>query len=78
MKLKCFEHATSVLRDATLVKEVRKVRIKKKGKWKKAIQYGIVHEVKRGKRIRVVVEKIGKTGKHKFVSVMPEDNASKY
>lgn len=78
MKLKCLDYAPAVVRNATRIKEVRKVRIKKKGQWKKAVQYGLVHEVKPGRKIRVIVEKIGRNGRHRFVSVMPDDRASRH
>jgi hypothetical protein len=76
LKLKCLEHAPAVIQGATQIKQARRVRLKKKGKWKKAVQYGLVREVKRGRKIRVIVEKVGENGKHRFVSVMPDDKTS--
>jgi len=40
------------------------------------IYYALVHEVEKGKIIRVIVEKVG-AGKYKFRSVMLHNNKSK-
>jgi len=76
MKLKCLPYAPEVVKKCTLISETRKVKRKIKKKFKDAIQYELVHEVSPGKKIRVVVEKIG-TGKYRFRSVMPHDRKSK-
>lgn len=72
MKLKCLTHAPEVIKNCTLISETRKLRVKVKGKIKDVIHYELVHEVEKGKRVRVIIEKVGSSGKHKFLSTMKD------
>lgn len=76
LKLMCLTHAPDVIKNCTIITETRKIRRKLKGKWKEGVRYELVHEIVAGKKIRVIVERLG-TGKHKFLSVMPHDKKSK-
>ncbi len=71
LKLKCLCYARRVIERCKKISEIREVKRFVDGILKEIIQYELVHEAVPGKKIRVVVEKIG-TGKHKFRSVMPE------
>ena len=77
MKLKCLQYAPEVIKKCSLIAPARNIRKKKKGKWKKGIQYELVYSISKRKKIRVIVEKLGK-GSHKFLSVMPHDRRSKH
>ncbi|MCX6809607.1 MAG: hypothetical protein NTZ65_02575 [Candidatus Berkelbacteria bacterium] len=72
----CPNNAREVIKKCKVISETRKVQRKIKGKDKSIIQHELVYEIKKGVKIRVVVEKIG-TGKLKFRSVMPHNNRSK-
>jgi|GEM_PF-1111341 len=76
MKLKCLPYAPQVIKKCTSISEVRKVKRRIKNKLKNATHYELIHEVHPGKKIRVIVEKIG-NGKYRFMSVMPHDKKSK-
>lgn len=76
MKLKCLPNAPQVIKKCTRISEIRTVKRRVKKKLKDAIHYELVHEVSPGKKIRVIIEKIG-TGKYKFRSIMPHDKKSK-
>lgn len=76
MKLKCLPHAPDVIRNCSLISETRQIQRRIKNKLKNGIHYELVYEVILGKKIRVIVEKIG-SGKFKFRSIMPHDNKSK-
>ena len=76
MKLMCLNNARDVIKKCKVISETREVQRKIKGRRKVIIQHELVHEIKRGVKIRVVVEKIG-SGKLKFRSVMPHNNRSK-
>lgn len=77
MKLKCLTHVPKVVKECSQEVTVRPVRRKIKRKWKNCTHYELVHEVKRGAKIRVIIEKIGTIGNYHFRSVMPNDNKSK-
>jgi len=76
MKLMCLKYAREVIKNCKVVSETREFRRKVKSKQKTIIQHELVYEVKKGTKIRVIVEKIG-GGKLKFRSVMPHNNRSK-
>ena len=76
MKLMSLEHAKTVITSCTFVSQSRIVRRKIKGTLRDVVRHELVHEVKQGVQIRVVVEKIG-TGKAHFLSVMPHNRRSK-
>lgn len=76
MKLKCLSHVPKVVKNCSRQVAIRKIRRKTKGVWKNGLHFELVHGVKTGASIRVIVEKIG-TGHHRFWSVMPHDNKSK-
>lgn len=76
MKLKCLNHATTVLVKCDAISKTRQVEVKIKGKTKKVIWHELVCEIQQGVIIRVIVEKVG-TGKLKFKSIMPHKNSSK-
>ena len=70
MKLHCLTHAPDVIKNCALVSETRKIQKKIDGKLRSGVHYELIHEACPGKKIRVIIEKIG-TGKHRFLSVMP-------
>ena len=76
LKLMCVDYLTDVVTKCRQVSQVRKIRRKFKGRWKKLVYYELIHEVKTGIKIKVIIERIGK-GKLKFRSVMPYDKKSK-
>ena len=76
LKLKCLEYAPEVIAKCIKVTKKRNIQKMVKGVLKDALQYELVHEVAPGKKIRVIVEKVG-NGKHKFVSIMWHDKKSK-
>ncbi|KKP86223.1 MAG: hypothetical protein UR89_C0029G0008 [Candidatus Roizmanbacteria bacterium GW2011_GWA2_35_8] len=76
LKLINLQYAPDVIKKASLISETRKVKRRVKNKLKDAIHYELVYEVNLGKKIRVIVEKIG-SGKPKFRSIMPHNKKSK-
>lgn len=76
MKLKCLLFATLVLQNSEFIADTRTIKVKRKGKEKIIIHHVLVHEVTKGVKIRVVVERVG-TGKFKFLSVMPHNKKAK-
>lgn len=76
MKLKFLYHATDVIKNCKVISETRIMKRKIKGKEKQVTRYALVHEVKKGLTVRVIVEKVG-TGKHQFLSIMPHDRQSR-
>lgn len=76
MKLKCLEHAPEVIKKCNVISETRQLEKKIKGRSKKVIYHELVYGIKKGIKIRVIVEKIG-AGKLKFFSAMPHNNRSK-
>lgn len=76
MKLKCLKFAPRVIKNCTEISSTRHTNKWIKGKEKQGRHYELVYEVYKGKRIRVIVEKIG-TGRCRFLSVMPHDKHSK-
>ena len=76
MKLVFLEYVPDVIRNCSITVETRKGKRKIWGKYKKILCYKLVHEISPGKKVRVIVEKIG-NGKCKFKSVMPHDKKSK-
>lgn len=75
MKLKLLKNAPKIIKNATKL-ITRPVSKTVKGKIKPTIQYGLVCEVEKGIKMRVIVERIG-DGKHKFLSIMLHDGPSK-
>lgn len=71
LKLKCLPDVKAVLKYSTLIDERRKTHKKVKGIWKDVIQTEVIHEIN-GKRISVIVEKVGE-GNSKFLSVFPPE-----
>ena len=69
MKLQCLTYAPDIIKNCILISETRKLQRKVKGKIKDVVHYELVYEIKRGRKVRVVIEKVG-TGKHKFLSTM--------
>lgn len=76
LKLMCLTYAPIVVKECSQKTNIRKIKRKVKGIWKDGFHFELVHEVKAGANIRVIIEKIG-TGHHKFLSIMPHDNKSK-
>lgn len=76
MKLHCLRHAPVVLRNSFILADTRTFKFRVKGKMKTTVHYALVHEVEKGKEIRVIVERFGR-GKYKFLSVMPHNKKSK-
>lgn len=76
LKLKCLSYAPEVITKCSKKANIREVKRKIKGIWKKTFQYELVYEVMPKAKVRIIVEKIG-TGHHSFRSVMPHDNKSK-
>lgn len=76
LKLVFLEYVPDVIKNCSITVETRKGRRKIWGKYKKILCYKLVHEISPGKKVRVIVEKIG-NGKCKFKSVMPHDKKSK-
>lgn len=76
LKLSVLKYAPDVVKNSALISETREINGIIKGKQKKIYHYEIVHEVSPGKKIRVVIQRIG-TGKFTFLSIMPHDNKSK-
>ncbi len=70
MKLMHLEHAAFIIKNCEDIAEIRPVKKKKKGKWKKGFHYELTCEIKDIGKVSVVIEKIG-DGKHKFLSVFP-------
>lgn len=68
LKLRCLTFAPEVIKKCVLISETRQT--------EKVIHYELVHEVSKGKKIRVIIEKPS-MGKYKFLSVMPHDRKSK-
>lgn len=73
LKLSNFCYAPRVLERCKVVTETREMSRFVKGKLKKVLRYELVHEAIPGKKIRVIVQKIG-TGAYTFLSVMPLKN----
>ena len=69
MKLKCLIYAPDVIKNSPLINDTRRIKKVKKGKVKDAVQYELLYEVQAGKKVGIIVEKIG-LGKTKFVSIM--------
>ncbi len=76
MKLHCLAYAPEVIKNCTVISEIRKLQIKIKGIVKEVVHYELVCEVESGKKVRVIVEKVG-TGKHRFLSTMKDGKWSK-
>lgn len=76
LKLHCLPDAPRVIAACTVISGIRSLQRKIKGTYKTATRYQLVHEVRRGISMRVIVERIG-TGKYRFLSVMPHDKKSK-
>lgn len=76
MKLKCLDYATEVISKCSVISETREAQRKIKGIFKKVIWHELVYEVKRGTKIRVIIEKRG-TGKNVFLSIMPHNDRAK-
>ena len=76
MKLKCLDYATEVLANCNVILKTRESQGKIKEKYKKIIWHELVYEVKKGTKVRVIVEKRG-SGKNTFLSIMPHDKRSK-
>ncbi|MBI3620210.1 hypothetical protein HY214_03660 [Candidatus Roizmanbacteria bacterium] len=76
LKLMHLPYAPDVVKNCRLISETRAIKKRVKNNLKNGVHYELVHEVSPGKKVRVIVEKIG-TGKHKFMSVMPHDKKSK-
>jgi hypothetical protein len=76
LKLVFLEYVPDVIRNCSITVETRQGKRKIWGKYKKILCYKLVHEISPGKKVRVIVEKIG-NGKCKFKSVMPHDKKSK-
>ncbi len=76
LKLKCLSMVPEVVKNCSKKANIRKMRRKVKGKWKNGFHFELVHEIKKGASVRVIVERIG-TGRYKFWSVMPHNNKSK-
>jgi len=76
MKLQCLRYVPGVVSKCSNKVDIRSIKRKVKGKWKKALYFELVHEVSPGAKLRVIIERIG-NGRHTFRSVMPHDNKSK-
>ena len=69
MKLQCLAYAPEVIKKCTVISETRMIKKRIKGKLKDGVHYELIHLVKPGEKIGVIIEKIG-TGKHKFLSII--------
>lgn len=76
MKLKCLFEAPKVIKACAVISDTRKLKRKINGVLKDVTRYELVHEIEKGIKMRVVVERIG-TGRHKFLSIMPHNKSSK-
>ena len=76
LKLECLPFAPKVIQRCKIIVTTRKKILIVKGIAKSVVRYGLVYEVAPGKKIRVIVEKVG-SGKCRFLSVMPHDKQSK-
>lgn len=71
MKLKCLNFVTDVLTDKSAkIVDTRTYDKRYNGDLKVVIHYAIACDVQKGKKIRVIVERIG-NGKFHFLSIMP-------
>lgn len=77
LKLSCLKYVPKVIIQCKEVIDIRQFSRKEKNKWVNCTSYALLHEVQEGVKIRVIIEKIGKNGKHKFKSVMPHNKHSK-
>lgn len=78
LKLKCLIHAPYVIKNCKTVSSTRVIKKKVKGKMKEVTRFALICEVRKGIKMRVIIEKTGLTGKHQFLSIMPNDKQSKY
>ncbi len=76
LKLCCLDYAKEVIEKCVVISQTRVINRKIKGVEKTVTRYGLVHQISDGRRIRVILERIG-DGKLKFLSVMPHDKSSK-
>lgn len=76
LKLKCFPFVVSVIKNCYKKVSVRPAARKIKGIRKNGFAYELIHEVVKGGKVRVIIEKLG-NGQYNYRGVMPHDKKSK-